>query len=198
MPRRRVSVAVVPKFNLLNIPGQTLATAGPGSSAGPTASAALPVLCEANDMKGNASTEAAQPAAECGKSASEQENEPAKPSVNLEEIRAEIKAKIEEEAYQKGYQDGLRQSKALQEEKCEEESAAEKLLEAKNKDEESGKRLKNSRRMEEVLAVVSQFCPKSSVSRRLLWITLTLFVAVCVIFSICSFFSDYYSRHEDT
>ncbi|XP_030579762.1 uncharacterized protein mrvi1 isoform X2 [Archocentrus centrarchus] len=198
MPRRRVSVAVVPKFNLLNIPGQTLATAGPGSSAGPTVSAALPVLCEANDVKGNASTEAAQPAAECGKSASEQENEPAKPSVNLEELRAEIKAKIEEEAYQKGYQDGLRQSKALQEEKCEEESAAEKLLEAKNKDEESGKRLKNSRRMEEVLALVSQFCPKSSVSRRLLWITLTLFVAVCVIFSICSFFSDYYSRHEDT
>lgn len=36
----------------------------------------------------------------------EQESEPAKPSVNLEEIRAEIraeiKAKIEEEAYNKG------------------------------------------------------------------------------------------------
>lgn len=38
-----------------------------------------------------------------GKSVSEQENEPAKPSVNLEELRAEIKAKIEEEAYQKGW-----------------------------------------------------------------------------------------------
>lgn len=44
LPRRRVSVAVVPKFNLLNIPGQTPAAAGPGSSAGPTAGAALPVL----------------------------------------------------------------------------------------------------------------------------------------------------------
>lgn len=54
------------------------------------------------------------------------------------------------------------------------------------------------RRMEEVLAVVSEFCPKVSMSRRLLWLTLTLFVAVCVVFSIYSFFSDYYNRHEDT
>lgn len=42
-----------------------------------------------------------------GKSALEQESEPAKPPVNLEEIRAEIraelKAKIEEEAYNKGW-----------------------------------------------------------------------------------------------
>lgn len=37
-----------------------------------------------------------------GKSASEQESETTKASVNLEEIRAEIKAKIEEEAYNKG------------------------------------------------------------------------------------------------
>lgn len=41
-----------------------------------------------------------------GKSVAEQESEPAKPAVNLEEIRAEIraelKAKIEEEAYNKG------------------------------------------------------------------------------------------------
>uniref|UniRef100_A0A673CPT4 Murine retrovirus integration site 1 homolog n=1 Tax=Sphaeramia orbicularis TaxID=375764 RepID=A0A673CPT4_9TELE len=44
LPRRRVSVAVVPKFNLLNIPGQTPATAGPGPNVGPTAGAALPVL----------------------------------------------------------------------------------------------------------------------------------------------------------
>lgn len=32
-----------------------------------------------------------------------QESEPAKTSVNLEEIRAELKAKIEEEAYNKGW-----------------------------------------------------------------------------------------------
>lgn len=36
------------------------------------------------------------------KSVTVQESEPAKPPVNLEEIRAELKAKIEEEAYNKG------------------------------------------------------------------------------------------------
>uniref|UniRef100_A0A673FHN1 Murine retrovirus integration site 1 homolog n=1 Tax=Sinocyclocheilus rhinocerous TaxID=307959 RepID=A0A673FHN1_9TELE len=39
LPRRRVSVAVVPKFNLLNIPGQTPAAAGPNFAPG-----ALPVV----------------------------------------------------------------------------------------------------------------------------------------------------------
>ncbi|XP_054473218.1 inositol 1,4,5-triphosphate receptor associated 1 [Anoplopoma fimbria] len=202
LPRRRVSVAVVPKFNLLNIPGQTPATAGPGPNVGPTAGAALPVLCEANDAKGNAPTEASQPAAECGKSVSEQESLPAKPPVNLEEmraeIRAELKAKIEEESYNKGFQEGLKQSKVLQEEKQEEEDSAEKLLESKNKDEESGKKRRTSRRMEEVLVLLGRFCPKIPFSRRLLWIALTLFVVMCVVISIFTFFSDYYNRREDT
>lgn len=43
------------------------------------------------------------------------------------------------------YQEGLKQSKVLQEEKQEEENAAEKLLELKNKDEESGKKRRTSR-----------------------------------------------------
>ncbi|XP_063737032.1 inositol 1,4,5-triphosphate receptor associated 1 [Eleginops maclovinus] len=206
LPRRRVSVAVVPKFNLLNIPGQTPATAVLGSnmgpSTGPTASAALPVLCEANDVKANAPSEAAQPAAECGKSVSEPESEPAKPPVNLEEIRAEIraelKAKMEEEVYNKGFQEGLKQSKVLQEEKQEEENAAEKLLESKNKDEESGKKRRTSRRMEEVLVLLGRFWPKFPLSRRLLWVALTLFVGMCLVISIFTFFSDYYKRREDT
>ncbi|XP_049909676.1 inositol 1,4,5-triphosphate receptor associated 1 [Epinephelus moara] len=202
LPRRRVSVAVVPKFNLLNIPGQSPATAGPGPSVGPTAGAALPVLCEANDVKASAPTEAAQPAAECGKSVSEQESEPAKPPVNVEEIRAEIraelKAKIEEEAYNKGYQEGLKQSKVLQEEKQEEENAAEKLLESKNKDEESGKNRNTSRRMEEILVLLGRYSPKIPLNRRLLWMALTLFVVMCLVISIFTFFSDYYNRREDT
>lgn len=46
LPRRRVSVAVVPKFNLLNIPGQSPTTASPssGPNTGPAPGAALPVL----------------------------------------------------------------------------------------------------------------------------------------------------------
>uniref|UniRef100_A0A1A8UGN7 Retrovirus integration site 1 homolog n=1 Tax=Nothobranchius furzeri TaxID=105023 RepID=A0A1A8UGN7_NOTFU len=199
LPRRRVSVAVVPKFNLLNVPGQNPVTAGPGSAAGPTIGAALPVLCEANDVKGSPSTEAAPPsAAECGKSVLEQESEPAKPAVDLEEIRAEIKAKVQEEAYNKGYQEGLKQSRALLEEKCEDDSEAEKLQELKHKDEESGKRYKSNRRMVEILALLDQFCPKFSVMRRLLWIFLSLLVVMCVVISIFTFFSDYYNRRDDT
>ncbi|XP_026176135.1 protein MRVI1 isoform X2 [Mastacembelus armatus] len=194
LPRRRVSVAVVPKFNLLNIPGQTPATAGPGPNAGPSPGAALPVLCEANDVK----VSMAQPAAECGKSASEQESEPAKPSINLEEIRAEIKAKIEEEAYNKGYQEGLKQSKALQEQNHEEENTADQLLESKDKDEESGLKIDTCRRMKEVLSHLGQFFPKISLSRRLLWTALMLFMVMCLVISIFTFFSDYYNRREDT
>uniref|UniRef100_A0A674MI19 Inositol 1,4,5-triphosphate receptor associated 1 n=1 Tax=Takifugu rubripes TaxID=31033 RepID=A0A674MI19_TAKRU len=51
LPRRRVSVAVVPKFNLLNIPGQTPVTSPvSGSSTGPTPGAALPVSVTAPDI----------------------------------------------------------------------------------------------------------------------------------------------------
>ncbi|XP_047218888.1 inositol 1,4,5-triphosphate receptor associated 1 isoform X3 [Girardinichthys multiradiatus] len=197
LPRRRVSVAVVPKFNLLNIPGQTPVTTGPGSNVGLTTGAALPVLCEANDVKSSSPTEAVQLAGECGKGGMEPESEPAKPPVNLEEIRAEIRAemsaKIEEEAYSKGYQEGLKHSKAVLEEKHAEEMDAEKLLELRHKDEESGKR-----RMEEVLVLLSRFCPSISVSRRLLWVVLMLFVVMCVLISIFTFFTDYYNRREDT
>ncbi|RVE74520.1 hypothetical protein OJAV_G00022770 [Oryzias javanicus] len=195
LPRRRVSVAVVPKFSLINAPGQTPATA-------PTA-AALPALCETNDVKSSSSSEGIQPAApECGKTSPEQENESAKPSTNLEEIRAEIRAeiaaKIEEEAYQRGLKEGQKQSKVILEDKCEEETDAEKQLEHKNNDEELGKRHHNMRRMEEAVALLGRLCPKVSISRRLLWIALTLFVVMCVVISIFTFFSDYYKRREDT
>ncbi|KAF6722600.1 Protein MRVI1 [Oryzias melastigma] len=195
LPRRRVSVAVVPKFSLINAPGQTPATA-------PTA-AALPALCETNDVKSSSSPEGIQPAApECGKTSPEQESESAKPSTNLEEIRAEIRAeiaaKIEEEAYQRGLKDGQKQSKVILEDKCEEETDAEKQLEHKNNDEELGKRHHNMRRMEEAVALLGRLCPKVSISRRILWIALTLFVVMCVVISIFTFFSDYYKRREDT
>ncbi|CAF99636.1 unnamed protein product, partial [Tetraodon nigroviridis] len=136
LPRRRVSVAVVPKFNLLNIPGQPPATSPvSGPSSGPSPGAALP-----------------DPVT---RSVTMQENEPAKTPVNLEEIRAELKAKIEEEAYNKG-------------------------------------------RMEEVLLIVGRVCPKVSLSRRLLLIALTLFVVMCLIISIFTFFGGFYNRREDT
>lgn len=55
LPRRRVSVAVVPKFNLLNIPGQTPASASPGPVPimGPNTGTALPVLVGVPFQLGN-------------------------------------------------------------------------------------------------------------------------------------------------
>ncbi|KAG7248944.1 hypothetical protein CRUP_029072, partial [Coryphaenoides rupestris] len=160
LPRRRVSVAVVPKFNLLNIPGQIPTTAGPipapayapphPSAAppgpGPGAGPALPTLCEPSELKSSTPTTEATSPTESGKSVSEAEGEPAapaKPAVNMEELRAEIraelKAKIEEEAYNKGYQEGLNKSKEIQEISEEPEKVQEILLQSGSKDEESGK-----------------------------------------------------------
>ncbi|KAG7473720.1 hypothetical protein MATL_G00098840 [Megalops atlanticus] len=115
LPRRRVSVAVVPKFNLLNIPGQAPATT----------SQALPVVCEANGVKCSTPAEPAQQAVtENGKTQIDQGSQTsplAKPLTSPDEIGAEIKARIEEDAYNKGYVEGLRRSKELQQLKEEEE-----------------------------------------------------------------------------
>ncbi|XP_061669723.1 uncharacterized protein mrvi1 isoform X3 [Syngnathoides biaculeatus] len=204
LPRRRVSVAVVPKFNLLNIPGQTPPAAAPNAPSASGPGAALPALSEAGDAKGNASPESSQQVTtECGKSASEQEGEPAKPAVNLEEIRAEIraelKAKIEEEAYNKGYQEGLKQNKAIQEEKRQDDQeAADKSAESKIRDEESGKKIQASRRTEEVQVLLSRICPKIWWSKRLLLAALVVFLVMCLAISVFTFFAGYYSKRDDT
>uniref|UniRef100_A0A3Q2YWQ5 Inositol 1,4,5-triphosphate receptor associated 1 n=1 Tax=Hippocampus comes TaxID=109280 RepID=A0A3Q2YWQ5_HIPCM len=113
LPRRRVSVAVVPKFNLLNIPGQTPPTATAQNV--PTAStpgAALPALVSLSF-----------------------------PALN--QVGLIILFALPARTY---YQEGLKQNKAIQEEKHEEENeAAEKLLDSKIRDEESGKKIKASR-----------------------------------------------------
>ena len=51
----------------------------------------------------------------------------------------------ESKHFQCSYQEGVKQTKVLQEEKHEEENTAEKFLDLKNKDEESGKKMKTSR-----------------------------------------------------
>ncbi|XP_077448650.1 uncharacterized protein mrvi1 isoform X2 [Stigmatopora argus] len=204
LPRRRVSVAVVPKFNLLNIPGQTSPTVAPNAPSSSAPGPALLALNEASDVKGSSSSESTQQATtECRKNVSEPESEPAKTAVNMEEIRAEIraelKAKVEEEAYNKGYQEGLKQNKANQEEKHEKEKEIpDTMLESKIEDEESGKKIKANRGMEEVLVLLRRICPKISWSKRLLWIVLVVFLLVCLFISIFTFFTGFYSKRDDT
>ncbi|XP_016319042.1 protein MRVI1 isoform X1 [Sinocyclocheilus anshuiensis] len=197
LPRRRVSVAVVPKFNLLNIPGQTPASAGP--NAGP-----LPVVCEANTIKNSSSSDPTQqdvPDKSSGNPLTEQESEatPTKVVCSPEKITEEIKAKIEEEAYNKGYQEGLKRSKELQELKEEEENAEEK---PKDSEEEArgntDKDRKTNSRFEEALEVFDRIFPKFFRGNRVLWIVLTLFFASFILVNVISFFSNRYSESGDT
>ncbi|XP_038620542.1 inositol 1,4,5-triphosphate receptor associated 1 [Tachyglossus aculeatus] len=156
MPRRRVSVAVVPKFNALNAPGQP-----PGTSPLPT----LPATAESPNGKSVPVSSPALPALlENGRSNGDQDcyfPAPALAQSCVEEISPETKAKIEEEAFNKGYQEGLKKTKELQELKGEEE---EKKNEGPDEPEESEieeeqKDLKNSK-LEEFLTSLQILYPK--------------------------------------
>ncbi|XP_050970428.1 inositol 1,4,5-triphosphate receptor associated 1 isoform X2 [Labeo rohita] len=199
LPRRRVSVAVVPKFNLLNIPGQTPAVTGPNVAPG-----ALPVVCEGNTIKNGSSSDPVQQDVtdkSSGNPLTEQESEatPTKVVCGPEKITEEIKAKIEEEAYNKGYQEGLKRSKELQELKEEEEKAEEKQKESEEETRgNTDKDRKTNSRFEEALEVLDRIFPKFFRRNRVLWIVLTLFFASFILVNVISFFSNRYSESGDT
>ncbi|XP_068115669.1 inositol 1,4,5-triphosphate receptor associated 1 [Hyperolius riggenbachi] len=155
MPRRRVSVAVVPKFNLLNIPGQS-----PNSSPIPTLASLSESPCGKSSLPTSPSL---SPLTE--RSGSDVEGcEVPTPAVIpncAEEISPEMKAKIEEEAFNKGFQEGLKKVQGIQECKEEEE---EKLSESPTDYEEEGKKdeftkLKNSK-IEECIDYIHMLYPK--------------------------------------
>uniref|UniRef100_W5M881 Inositol 1,4,5-triphosphate receptor associated 1 n=1 Tax=Lepisosteus oculatus TaxID=7918 RepID=W5M881_LEPOC len=187
LPRRRVSVAVVPKFNLLNIPGQSPNSVGPG----------LPVLCEANSGKCSTPSDPVSAAGTENEKASrdpENETSSAPPSSNLDEIRSEIKAKIEEEAYNKGYEEGLKRSKELQELKEEEEKADESQEDAEEAEKEMTLEKKSSSRFEEALGVFNWLCPKIFRQNRLCWI---IAIVVLVFAFIISVFTSFGHSYEE-
>ncbi|XP_018607928.2 protein MRVI1-like isoform X2 [Scleropages formosus] len=191
LPRRRVSVAVVPKFNLLNIPGQSPSNSGQG----------LPVLCETNSMRSSPPNEPTQQAGtENGRTPADQEGETSaltKPSapINNNEIISELKAKIEEEAYNKGYQEGLKRSKELQQLKEEEEKTKESQEGENEQDPVQEK--KCTSKYEEALDILERMCPKIFKQNRLLWIVLTLLGVAFFIVSLFTYFSDRYSERGD-
>ncbi|XP_041075198.1 inositol 1,4,5-triphosphate receptor associated 1-like [Polyodon spathula] len=197
LPRRRVSVAVVPKFNLLNIPNQS-----PGA---PT-NASLPPLCEVNSGRNSA------PITENGKESRDQENVPAPalPPSNQDEIRSEIKAKIEEDAYNKGYQEGLKRSKELQEVKEEEEKLDKSKKEAEEKEKEKEKELemetqmekeiedKKSSKFEEALDYIDRLCPKVFRQHRLVWIIAAVVMILAFVVSIFTSYNNSCTEVADT
>ncbi|NWI59883.1 MRVI1 protein, partial [Calyptomena viridis] len=177
MPRRRVSVAVVPKFNSLNIPGQS-PTASPIPS--------MPSLSESpSNGRSNLTSSPALPALlENGKSNGEPDCETS-PSVlthsGLEEISPETKAKIEEEAYNKGYQEGLKKNKELQELK-EEDEETHKESHDEHEESENEDEIKNlkSSRLEVIINYLYIVYPKLCKHWNVVW----LVVAAIIIFAV--------------
>ncbi|NXP27395.1 MRVI1 protein, partial [Scytalopus superciliaris] len=177
MPRRRVSVAVVPKFNSLNIPGQS-----PAASPIPS----MPSLSESpsNGRSSLTSSPALPALLENGKSNGEPDCE-TPPSVltqsGLEEISPETKAKIEEEAYNKGYQEGLKKTKELQELKEEDEETPKESHDEheESENEDEIKNLKSSR-LEVIINYLYILYPKLCKHWNVVW----LVVAAIVIFAV--------------
>ncbi|KFV14173.1 Protein MRVI1, partial [Tauraco erythrolophus] len=177
MPRRRVSVAVVPKFNSLNIPGQS-PTASPVPS--------LPSLSESpsNGRSNLTSTPVLPALLENGKTNGEPDCETSTSVLTqsgLEEINPETKAKIEEEAYNKGYQEGLKKTKELQELKEEDEEipkeSHDEPEESENEDEI--KHLKSSR-LEVIINYLHILYPKLCKHWNVVW----LLVAAIIVFAV--------------
>ncbi|XP_027592803.2 inositol 1,4,5-triphosphate receptor associated 1 [Pipra filicauda] len=177
MPRRRVSVAVVPKFNSLNIPGQS-PTASPIPS--------MPSLSESpsNGRSSLTSSPALPALLENGKSNGEPDCETSTSVLSqsgLEEISPETKAKIEEEAYNKGYQEGLKKTKELQELKEEDEETPKESHDEheESENEDEIKNLKSSR-LEVIINYLYILYPKLCKHWNVVW----LVVAAIIIFAV--------------
>ncbi|NWW89498.1 MRVI1 protein, partial [Rhynochetos jubatus] len=177
MPRRRVSVAVVPKFNSLNIPGQS-PTASPIPS--------MPSLSESpsNGRNNLTSTPVLPALLENGKTNGEPDCETSTSVLTqsgMEEINPETKAKIEEEAYNKGYQEGLKKTKELQELKEEdEETPKESHDEHEESENEDEIKTLKSRRLEVIINYLHILYPKLCKHWNVIW----LVVAAIIIFAV--------------
>ncbi|XP_058992090.1 inositol 1,4,5-triphosphate receptor associated 1 isoform X8 [Mustela lutreola] len=177
MPRRRVSVAVVPKFNALNIASQT-----PSSSPIPS----LPTMSESPNGKGNLPVTSALPALlENGKTNGDPDCEASAPMPTLsclEEISQETKARMEEEAYNKGYQEGLKKTQELQDLKEEEEQKGESPEEAEEAEEtEEEEKDQRSSKLEELVHFLQVMYPKLCQHWQVIWMMATVMLVLTVV-----------------
>ncbi|XP_062917635.1 inositol 1,4,5-triphosphate receptor associated 1 isoform X1 [Mobula hypostoma] len=213
VPRRRVSVAVLPKF--VNFPGQ------PGSaSAVPTVAAVVghPLICK-TDMESNNNTEANTASSTSNSSSSEtitsttsavpssssrtspmlapvmemkqnDDKEVAQTAagtvrpLSLDLTSLETKAKIEEEAFNKGYQEGLKaQLSQDQKELRHETGKAEGASEGPPAD-TSLTEGKKASKLEEVTELIVRLCPKPARHRSVIWVVATFVLLLAVLSSI--------------
>ncbi|XP_019470898.1 protein MRVI1 isoform X3 [Meleagris gallopavo] len=187
MPRRRVSVAVVPKFNSLNIPGQS-PTASPIPS--------MPSLSESpSNGKSNLTSNPVLPAVlENGKTNGEPDCETSTSAMTqsgLEEINPETKAKIEEEAYNKGYQEGLKKTKELQDLKEEDEETPKESHDEHEESENDSeiKSLKSSR-LEVIINYLYILYPKLCKHWNVIWLVVAAIIIFAVVLGIYHSYSS--------
>ncbi|XP_029438613.1 protein MRVI1 isoform X2 [Rhinatrema bivittatum] len=186
MPRRRVSVAVVPKFNLLNIPGQSSNTSS------------LPMLSSLSETpigRNVSPVPTLTPSPETGKTNGDPENEALRSVQGCqEEINPEFKARIEEEAYNKGYQEGMKKSKELQELKEDyEQKMAESLNEAAAAEKEEEIQEMKSSKIEELVDYLHLLFPKLLKHWNVLGIVIALIILLAAVYSM---YSSYHSCTE--
>ncbi|XP_013367364.1 PREDICTED: protein MRVI1 isoform X5 [Chinchilla lanigera] len=178
MPRRRVSVAVVPKFNALNLPGQS-----PSSSPIPS----LPVLSESPNGKGNLPVTPALPALlENGKTNGEPECDapaPVPPPGCREKVSQEAKGRMEEEAYNKGYQEGLKKTKELQDLKEEEEEQKSESPEEPEEVEETEEEEKDQRssKLEQLVHFLQVMYPKLCRHWQVIWMMAAVMLILTIV-----------------
>ncbi|XP_047549244.1 inositol 1,4,5-triphosphate receptor associated 1 isoform X8 [Lutra lutra] len=187
MPRRRVSVAVVPKFNALNIASQT-----PSSSPIPS----LPAMSESPNGKGNLPVTSALPVLlENGKTNGDPDCEASAPMPTLsclEEISQETKARMEEEAYNKGYQEGLKKTQELQDLKEEEEEQKGESPEEAEEAEETEEEEKDQRssKLEELVHFLQVMYPKLCQHWQVIWMMATVMLVLTVVLGLYSSYNS--------
>ncbi|KAL8169846.1 UNVERIFIED_CONTAM: Protein mrvi1 [Gekko kuhli] len=185
-PRRRVSVAVVSKFE---IPGQS-----PSVSPIPL----MPSLTESTNGRNNLTTTPVLPALlENGKPNGDPDGEPppsAPAQSGTEEISPETKTKIEEEAYNKGYQEGLKKARELEELIGDYE---EKIVEGPNEceEDESGDETGRHGKLEVVIHYIQILYPKLQQHWNMLWIVAAIVIIFAVVLGISSLY-NYFSCAE--
>ncbi|XP_032748793.1 protein MRVI1 isoform X3 [Rattus rattus] len=188
MPRRRVSVAVVPKFNALNLPGQA-----PSSSPMPS----LPALSESTNGRSSISTSPVLPALlENGKTNAEANCEVGAP-VPLpsypEETSQEAKARAEEEAYNKGYQEGVKKTEELQDlkEEEEEEQKTESPQEPEEVEEtQEDEKDQRSSKLEELVHFLQVMYPKLCQHWQVIWMMAAVMLVLSVVLGLYSSYNS--------
>ncbi|XP_005874031.2 PREDICTED: protein MRVI1 isoform X1 [Myotis brandtii] len=178
MPRRRVSVAVVPKFNALNLSSQP-----PSSSPIPS----LPALSESPSGKGNLPivTSTLPALLENGKTNGDPDCEASAPTPTPSclEISQETKAKMEEEAYNKRYQEDLKKTKefkGLKEEEEEQKSEGPEEPEEAEESEEEGKDQRSSK-LEELVHFLQVLYPKLCQHWQVIWMMAAAMLVLTVV-----------------